>query len=429
MPHSLRLSYLLLAGLGLLGCLLFLTPFFAAYGETAAELRDKIAEKNVAIAELEREIADYQKQIETTGKEAQTLQSAIKYIDLEQKKLSAEIKLTENKITAVNLKLEELADAIDMKEVRIGESKGALAETIRNLADAERQTLIEALLSGASLSSVWETVDNLERFQKNVHDDLAETKELKADLEDKEVETERNRKQLISLRGDLADKNLLLAQNKKAKSNLLTLTKSKETEYKKILALKVAKQKAFEQELLKFESDLRFIIDPSSLPAVGSGVLRWPLDKVKITQEFGDTAFAKSGAYAGKGHNGVDFGVSSGTKIKAALGGIVKGTGNTDSVCPGASYGKWVMLEHSNGLSTLYAHLSLIKVSEGQTVSTGEVIGLSGETGYATGPHLHFTVYATQGVRIMQRKSSVCGGTYTMPIADLKAYLNPLLYL
>ncbi|HEY4508236.1 MAG TPA: M23 family metallopeptidase, partial [Candidatus Paceibacterota bacterium] len=109
--------------------------------------------------------------------------------------------------------------------------------------------------------------------------------------------------------------------------------------------------------------------------------------------------------------------------------GTVKGAGNTDTVCPGASYGKWVLIEHANGLSTLYAHLSLIKVSEGQEVATGETVGYSGETGYATGPHLHFTVYATQGVRIMNRKSAVCGGTYRMPIADLKAYLNPLKYL
>jgi murein DD-endopeptidase MepM/ murein hydrolase activator NlpD len=88
-----------------------------------------------------------------------------------------------------------------------------------------------------------------------------------------------------------------------------------------------------------------------------------------------------------------------------------------------------VFIEHGNGLSTLYAHFSLIKVSEGQSVSLGEVIGYSGESGYATGPHLHFTVYATQGVRIMSRKSAVCGGSYTMPIADLKAYLDPLKYL
>ena len=403
-------------------------PLSATGADTVTELRNKITERNAAIAALEAEIAQYQKDIEVTGKEAKTLQSTIKNIDLEQKKLSAEIRLTENKITATNLRLEELADAIDLKEERIDASKSALAQTIRNLADAGKKTLVETMLSGATLSTVWGVVDDLERFQENVRGDLGKTRELKADLEDTQAETETNKKKLVSLKSDLADKNALLAQNKKAKSALLTTTKNKETEYKKILAQKVAKRNAFEQELLQFESELKFAIDPSSLPSAGSGVLKWPLDSVKITQQFGKTA--DSGRlYASGTHNGIDFGAPTGTRLKAALSGTVKGIGNTDTVCPGASYGKWVLIEHSNGLSTLYAHLSLIKVPEGQAVATGETIGYTGETGYATGPHLHFTVYATQGVRIMQRKSAVCGGNYTMPIADLKAYLDPMKYL
>ena len=410
------------------GCFI-LAPFFAVHGDTITDLRNRITEQNAAITQLEQEIADYQKQLEATGKETKTLQTAIRNIDLEQKKLSAEIKLTASRIKAVNLRLEELGDAIDVKENRIGGSQSAPARTIRNLADAEKKTLVEAMLSGATLSTVWGAADDLLRFERNVRVDLVKTRELKADLEDTQAETASNRKKLVSLRADLADTNLLLVQNKKAKSNLLAATKSKEAEYKKILAQKVAKRNAFEQELLRFESELRFVIDPASIPSSGSGVLKWPLDAVKITQEFGDTAFAKSGAYAGKGHNGVDFRAQNGTPIKASLSGIVKGTGNTDTVCPGASYGKWVLIEHGNGLSTLYAHLSLVKVSEGQSVATGEIIGYSGETGYATGPHLHFTVYATQGVRVMNRKSAVCGGSYTMPVADLKAYLDPLKYL
>ncbi len=406
----------------------FLSGSFAV-ADTITDLKSKITERNTAIADLEKEIAGYQTQIEATGKEAKTLQSTVRSIDLEQKKLSAQIKLTENRISAVNLRLQELADAINVKENKIGESTDALGQTIRNMNGAEGQTLVEAMLSGATLSTVWGVVDDLERFQKNLEDDLNKTRELKANLEGVQVETKKNRAQLVSLRGDLSDQNALLAQNKKAKNALLAATKSKETEYRKILAEKVAKRDAFERELLQFESELRFAIDPSRLPTAGSGVLKWPLDSIRITQKFGDTAFAKSGAYNGKGHNGVDFGASIGTRVKSALSGVVKGTGDTDAVCPGASYGKWVLIQHNNGLSTLYAHFSLIKVSEGQGVATGDILGYSGETGYATGPHLHFTVYATQGVKIMQRKSAVCGGTYTMPIADLKAYLNPLSYL
>ena len=103
--------------------------------------------------------------------------------------------------------------------------------------------------------------------------------------------------------------------------------------------------------------------------------------------------------------------------------------GDTDKVCPGASYGRWVLVEHQNGLSTLYAHLSVIRAVTGQDVATGDIVGYSGETGYATGPHLHFTVYATQGVRVVTRKSAVCQGSYTIPTASLNAYLNPISYL
>ena len=106
------------------------------------------------------------------------------------------------------------------------------------------------------------------------------------------------------------------------------------------------------------------------------------------------------------------------------------GAGDTDKTCQGASYGKWILIEHDNGLSTLYAHLSLIKVSEGQIVTTSQLIGYTGNTGYSTGPHLHFTVYASQGVKVGSLKSKVAGcGTYYLPLASPNSYLNPLNYL
>jgi murein DD-endopeptidase MepM/ murein hydrolase activator NlpD len=73
--------------------------------------------------------------------------------------------------------------------------------------------------------------------------------------------------------------------------------------------------------------------------------------------------------------------------------------------------------------------MSLVKVTEGQTVFVGDTIGYSGNTGYSTGPHLHLTVYASTGVQVTSLKSSVCKGTYRIPIANPNAYLDPMLYL
>ena len=91
------------------------------------------------------------------------------------------------------------------------------------------------------------------------------------------------------------------------------------------------------------------------------------------------------------------------------------------------------MVKHANGLNTMYAHLSQISVTTGQNVSTGQVLGYSGETGYATGPHLHFGVYVSSATQIMTlgaatQTKTPCANA-TMPITPLSGYLNPLNYL
>ena len=116
----------------------------------------------------------------------------------------------------------------------------------------------------------------------------------------------------------------------------------------------------------------------------------------------------------------------------ASLSGTVTGTGNTDIYRGCYSYGKWVLIKHSNGLSTLYAHLSHIAVQDGATVSRGDVIGNSGNTGYSTGPHLHFSVYVSDAVQLKRlgdvKQKTACANA-VIPVASLNAYLDPLEYL
>lgn len=89
------------------------------------------------------------------------------------------------------------------------------------------------------------------------------------------------------------------------------------------------------------------------------------------------------------GHNGIDFHASKGTAIIAAATGTV--VVSRDSGWNGG-YGQYIVIKHSNGTQTLYAHLSSNIVSEGQQVSQGQLIGYSGATGKSFGPHLHFEV-------------------------------------
>lgn len=85
-----------------------------------------------------------------------------------------------------------------------------------------------------------------------------------------------------------------------------------------------------------------------------------------------------------KFHNGVDIAVNTGTSIKAFADGVV------DYIGDSPVYGLYTQIDHGNGVTSFYAHCSELLVQQGQTVSMGDVIALSGATGNATGPHLHF---------------------------------------
>ncbi|MDJ1131122.1 transglycosylase family protein [Streptomyces iconiensis] len=104
------------------------------------------------------------------------------------------------------------------------------------------------------------------------------------------------------------------------------------------------------------------------------------------------TAYRASGSSWSSGyHTGVDFPVSTGTTVKAVSGAKVVSAGWADS------YGYQVVLRHSDGRYSQYAHLSAISVRSGQSVDAGQRIGRSGATGNATGPHLHFEVRTGPG--------------------------------
>ncbi|OHA26330.1 MAG: hypothetical protein A3C06_04800 [Candidatus Taylorbacteria bacterium RIFCSPHIGHO2_02_FULL_46_13] len=395
------------------------------------ELRDLIDQRTTVIKALEDEIGQYQSQLKTIAGQKQSLQGELKTLDITRKKLTADLAVTENKISLNNYKLEELSIGIKDKSDRIGTNRAAIALGLRTINNYDQVSFVENILSGKDLSDIWDDIESIQNLQNVLRGRITLLASVKTDLEDQQIEATQIKQKLASLKQQQGDQKKAVEYNTSQKNKLLAATKNSETTYNKLLQEKIAKRDAFERELLSFESELKLLIDPSSYPTAQRGILSWPLDDVYVTQYFGDTAFARANpqAYNGHGHNGIDLRASIGTPVKAALDGVILGAGDTDTVCPGSSYGKWVVIKHPNGLSTLYAHLSVISVSEGVAVSAGSVIGYSGVTGYATGPHLHFTVYATQGLEILDRKSRICGGTYHMPIADLKAYLNPISYL
>jgi|AntRauTorckE6833_2_1112554.scaffolds.fasta_scaffold00861_7 murein DD-endopeptidase MepM/ murein hydrolase activator NlpD len=398
-------------------------------------LRDEIADRSNRLQEIEAEIAKYSAELQEVGAERKTLQSAINKLELERKKVNAEISKTENQITSTDLEINKLVLEINRTEKDIDSAQAGISELIRSQHKNAEDSLIEMLLSNQKLSEFWSTYDAHESIRDNLYTKVSELSQAKEILQTKREESESKRNSLSSLKNQYSDQNQILSNTKAEQAELLEITKSEEQSYQQLLARQESDRENILKELREFESKLQFILDPNTIPTPGTMVFSWPIQNVIITQLFGGTEFAarNAAAYGGRAyHPGVDFGAPRGTAIYAPLTGTVRATGNTDLVPGCYSWGKWTLVDHSNGLTTLYAHQDLISVSPGQKVSTGDVIGYVGSTGFSTGPHLHFTVYAKEGVNVRKfneiKTVTSCGPAST-PVAAIDAYIDPMLYL
>jgi murein DD-endopeptidase MepM/ murein hydrolase activator NlpD len=417
----------------------------------AASLQSQIDANNRQLESLKTEIIAFQKQLDELGAKKSTLQSAVSSLSLSQQQLGAQIKVTRNKIASANLQIEQLTLGIGNKEESIAADQQAISKELRTIAEEDETPLVTRLISTNSFRAAWKAADQALQFNealaKNIGD-LRAARETLATSRDQVTEVKAS---LVALQKDLTLQKRSVDANKMAQQQLLAQTRNQESNYQAIIAQKKASEKAFEQELADLQGQLNLIVHPNLLPKVGSGVLLWPFNPTFlascatrtrifgnpfcITQYFGNTAFSTANPqiYNGHGHNAIDIATPIGTPVKAAGSGTVLGTGNTDTARGCYSFGKWVMVKHGNGLNTLYAHLSEIDVSKGQPITAAQTIGLSGMTGYATGPHLHFGVYATEGTEITTlrqfRASNKGCADATMPVATLTAYLNPLSYL
>ena len=421
-------------GIAALSAVLFFLLLFAAPdagAQSLSEMRAQIDARNAEITELEKEIAAYEAQIAEESQAAETLSAQINRLNTAIQKLKTEQRLAEQRIEKTQLAISSLVEEIMARERQIIQRKDALAAALRSMDELESQTLVEVLLANEKLSDFFGTLNDFALLQDSVGKELAELQLLQARLREEKSTQEAEESRLSRLEKELRDRRSIEEQTKRQKNTLLTDTKNRETRYRELAEDRRAKKDALEAEIRAIEEEIRVTIDPSSLPPAGSGVFSWPLKPVTITQYFGQTPFATRNpqVYNGKGHNGIDLRASVGTPVFAAMSGKVIGIGDTDAQCRGVSYGKWVLLEHANNLSTLYAHLSLSSVVKGQEVGANELIGYSGDTGYTTGPHLHFAVFASKGVQVGQYRSRICGTLMTLPLASFNSYLNPLSYL
>lgn len=405
-------------------CLVYSQDVFAAATSSMPNdpgvLKDSIDAKAKELQQINAQIANTQNNLDQTKTQGKSLQKDVQQLNLNINNLTLKIKADTLAIDKTRLEIEQLnIDIGDIKSA-IASKHNDIGNTLRLLQQKDGEALIITIFKNGSLADSVLEAQNLQDLSSGLKTEINGLMDLNNNLSQKLDMSSDKLSGIQNENLNLKNRKAIVDDQKAEREKLLRLTKSQELAYNNQLLELDKRQGDIEKEIEQLEAELRKKINASGLPTARTGVLLFPAPDGRITQGYGKTTFALS-TYKSGWHNGIDIGKALGAEIIAADEGMVVNVGNQDKFCPRGAYGKYIVVKHLNGLTTLYGHLSSQVVSVGNSVTRGQIIGYMGKTGWATGPHLHFSVFDSSTYTV--NASRYCG---PMPVGG---DLNPNLYI
>jgi len=364
---------LILVGLLIIGMFASIATSFYAYGDEVSDMRDEldaIAEKK---ERLEEELASLEEKTNTALAE-----KAI--IDQQISELNTEGELLNETLDDLNEQLSTSRDNLANAEAELEDNTELAKERIRAMYELGDTSYLGLILGADSIDDFttrYQVVKQMSEYDQEVIDQLIETKTtIEEETAAIETMTSEQEDAIAALEENVSD-----LRDKQAQSqSLINRFNEKSEENEKAIEEAEAAEEALQEEI-------REAMANSSNDMDFDGKFLWPVDGYYIiTDVFGMRTHPITGVY--KLHTGVDIsgGGISGKPIRASGDGIVLKAGYN------RAYGNYVVIDHGDGYSTLYAHASSLNVSAGQAVVKGDTIAFVGSTGYSTGAHLHFEV-------------------------------------
>ena len=352
-----------------------LLPPAAVYGTTtdssadADAVRKEYEQLQQQINDKRQEMNDLKNELDKIKNDKANTQQKKNLLDQRNSALTEEINLLEAQIElntrsiAANEALEQQQTELFHKQIRMEEEQGTVSYW----------SVLFKATSFSDLISRIDFINEIVRYNHQVIDNLRQTRQELA--EDKAALEEQNKALSASkqeLEGQISESMKLLAEYIKTEEG-------KQAEYDAIKA----EEEALDGLIAAAEEKARELGLDDIVGTVGG--YAWPCNGIRwITSLFGGRQ--SPGGIGSTNHKGVDIGTPMGTPILAAKNGTV-----TWSSWKGG-YGECIIINHGKGNSTLYGHLSGYNVKTGDTVTQGQVIAYSGNTGNSTGPHLHFGI-------------------------------------
>ncbi|MCI6678368.1 MAG: peptidoglycan DD-metalloendopeptidase family protein [Vescimonas sp.] len=373
-------------------------PAYAA--KTAAELEEE-QRKAAQIAALEQKKKEQQEKLKELEKQIAEAKAKKEDVMVTKNLLDQRNQLLLEQIDDTQNQIDDAAAQIARYELLEQEQYELFCQQVRSEEERGSLSYLSVLFKATSMADLlnrMEFVNEVAEYNKTLIAAMKETREnIKAEKTEMEAKEAKLGEQQDELQGKLDET-----------TKLMNEYAADQRELEKLYAAEEAAGKAIVAEInrLMAESD----VVPSA-----EGFI-WPVTTSKMISSPQGNRVSPGNGIGSSNHKGVDIcNVSYSSKIYATKSGkvLIASMPYSDKDGGKSGYGNYVVIDHGGGMSTLYAHMSIVKVSVGQYVSQGDVIGVTGNTGASTGPHLHYEVHST---------TMVNGRAVTV-------YENPLNYL
>ena len=402
-----------MAAVMLLSLILSLIPAKVS-AASSSEIKKQIAELKNQKKELENQMKDVQKQTEENEDEIANLVNQKDAIDQEVFILYEQIENINQQLSAYALLIADKQDELDEAQARLNALSEKNKARIRAMEEDGEVSYWSVLFKANDFSDLLDRLSMIEEIAEADRRRLEEMDEAAAEVASAQKVLEAEKQDLEVVKDELNAAQTVLDEKRAEADALLVELVEKGYELDDLYAEMEQQEEDFLKEIAQKEKEyneakrrewIQYMSTYVTVPpatqggssgstsssgggttggAASSGTWLRPCAYTMVTSPFGDRDTGIAGASTN--HQGIDLGAPEGTPIYASRTGVVT------AATYGKSAGYYVSINHGDGFSSIYMHMTRYVVSKGQAVSAGQVIGYVGSTGVSSGPHLHFGI-------------------------------------
>lgn len=391
-------------GVALAVCICLGTFPTQAAAASSAAIKEELGVLKDQNAEIQAQIDEIQAQYSVTANQIQDLVNKKNAVDQEISLLHSQIENINQQVTAYSQLIADYQDQLDDAQVFLDALNQKHKERVRAMEEGGTVSYWQVLFQASSFTDF---LDRMNMIEEIAASDAKRLEEIRAAAETVELTRQSMQQELEDLssaQSQLQESEATLQEKRTESDDILRELAASGEQFQLLLDESEAKQDALMKEIAQKQKELsqaqyeeklaKLALQGQNPPS--NATWRVPVSGYTITSPFGMRVHPVYGYQLM--HNGIDMACPQGTPIYASRGGSV-----TQASYQAGGAGYYVSINHGDGFSSIYMHMTNYVVSAGQSVTAGQLIGYVGSTGVSTGPHLHFGIsYA---------------GTYVNPMA------------